>query len=78
MLKRRDDDFSRQNILHQATDLQYVVVCPPLLTGITLNTSLTNYQPIKQLREIRCSVPTSEGRASSACELFSQRLTVAS
>jgi branched-chain amino acid transport system substrate-binding protein len=52
LLEQCGDDLSRENIMRQATSL-HDVTFPWLLPGITLNTSPTDYQPIKQLREIR-------------------------
>ena len=45
-------DFSRENILKQATNMNNVSV-PGLLPGITLNTSSSNYRPIRQLQLTR-------------------------
>jgi branched-chain amino acid transport system substrate-binding protein len=42
-------DFSRENVLKQATSMSNVTV-PGLLPGITLNTSSSNYRPIRQLQ----------------------------
>ncbi len=47
MLRQCGDDFSRDNIMRQATDLHHVH-CASLLPGITVNTSPTNYHPIRQ------------------------------
>ena len=52
LLKQCGDDLSRENIMRHATSLHDFAV-PLLLPGITLNTSPTDYQPIKQLRETR-------------------------
>jgi len=52
LLKQCGDDLSRENIMHRATSLHDFTI-PLLLPGITLNTSPTDYQPIKQLRETR-------------------------
>ena len=55
VLKQCGDDPSREisrNIMRQATNLHDVAM-PWLLPGITLNTTPTDYQPIKQLREMR-------------------------
>lgn len=49
MLKQCDGDFSRENILKQATNLQSLQL-PTLLPGITVSTSPTNYHPIRQLQ----------------------------
>jgi branched-chain amino acid transport system substrate-binding protein len=47
VLKECGDDLSRDNILKQATSLKDFEV-PTLLPGIKLNTSPTNYSPIRQ------------------------------
>jgi branched-chain amino acid transport system substrate-binding protein len=52
VLKQCGDDLSRENIMRQAANLHDVAM-PWLLPGITLNTTPTDYQPIKQLREMR-------------------------
>ena len=52
LLERCGDDLSRENIMRQATSLRDVTF-PWLLPGITLNTSPTDYQPIKKMRETR-------------------------
>ena len=49
MLKQCDSNFSRENILKQATNLQSLQL-PTLLPGITVSTSPTNYHPIRQLQ----------------------------
>lgn len=49
MLKQCDGNFSRENIMKQATDLQGLEL-PTLLPGITVNTSPTNYHPIRHLQ----------------------------
>ena len=51
-LKQCGDDLSRDNILAQATNIKDLVL-PMLLPGIKLNTSPTNYSPIRQLRLAR-------------------------
>ena len=48
-IKQCGDDLSRDNILAQATNIKDLVL-PMLLPGITLNTSPTNYNPIRQLQ----------------------------
>ena len=48
-LKQCDGNFSRENILKQATNLQSLQL-PTLLPGITVGTSPTNYHPIRQLQ----------------------------
>jgi len=52
LLRQCGDDLSRDNIMRRATSLHDFTV-PLLLPGISLNTSPTDYQPIKQLRETR-------------------------
>lgn len=52
LLKQCGDDLSRENIMHRATSLHDFAI-PFLLPGITLNTSSTDYQAIKQLHETR-------------------------
>ena len=52
LLRQCGDDLSRENIMRRATSLHDFPI-PLLLPGITLNTSPTDYQPIKQLRETR-------------------------
>lgn len=47
VLRRCGDNLTRENLMAQATHLQSVHV-PMLLPGITLNTSPTDYRPIKQ------------------------------
>jgi branched-chain amino acid transport system substrate-binding protein len=49
VLKQCGDDLSRENVLKQATNLKDLSL-PMLLPGILLNTSPTNYSPIRQLR----------------------------
>ena len=52
VLKQCGDDLSRENIMRQTTNLHNVSL-PWLLPGVTLNTSPTDYQPIKQMTETR-------------------------
>jgi len=52
VLEQCGDDLSRENIMHQATHLSNVSM-PWLLPGLTLNTSPADYQPIKQIRDMR-------------------------
>jgi branched-chain amino acid transport system substrate-binding protein len=51
-LRQCEPDLSREDIMHHATNPHDFTV-PLLLPGITLNTSPTDYQPIKELREIQ-------------------------
>ncbi len=43
------EDLSRENIMRQATNLQNLML-PVLLPGILVNTSPTNYHPIRQMQ----------------------------
>jgi branched-chain amino acid transport system substrate-binding protein len=52
VLKQCGDDLSRESIMRQTTNLHNVSL-PWLLPGITLNTNPTDYQPIKEMREMR-------------------------
>jgi branched-chain amino acid transport system substrate-binding protein len=52
VLKQCGEDFSRENIMKQATNLHDLEV-PVLLPGIKVNTSPTNYRPIRQLQLMR-------------------------
>jgi branched-chain amino acid transport system substrate-binding protein len=52
VLKQCGDDLSRENIMRQATNLHNVALSW-LLPGVTLNTSPKDYQPIKEMREMR-------------------------
>jgi branched-chain amino acid transport system substrate-binding protein len=47
VLRKCGNDLTRENLMFQATHLQSVSL-PMLLPGITLNTSATDYRPIKQ------------------------------
>ncbi len=49
VLKQCGDDFSRENIMKQAASLKNLVI-PTLLPGVTINTSATNYHPIRQMQ----------------------------
>jgi branched-chain amino acid transport system substrate-binding protein len=49
VLKQCGADLSRENVLKQATNLKDLEL-PMLLPGIKLNTSPTNYSPIRQLQ----------------------------
>ena len=51
-LKQCGSDLSRENLLKQATNLKNLE-SPVLLPGIRINTSPTNYHPIRQLRLMR-------------------------
>ncbi len=49
VLERCKGDFSRQNVLKQATSIQSLEV-PTLLPGIKVSTSPTNYHPIRAMQ----------------------------
>jgi branched-chain amino acid transport system substrate-binding protein len=49
VLKQCGDDFSRENIMKQAANLHELEL-PTLLPGIKVNTSPTNYHPIRQMQ----------------------------
>jgi branched-chain amino acid transport system substrate-binding protein len=57
VLKQCGNDFSRENLLKQATNLRDLDN-PTLLPGIRINTSPTNYRPIRQLQLMRWSGKT--------------------
>jgi branched-chain amino acid transport system substrate-binding protein len=59
VLKQCGNDLSRENIMRQASNLHNVEF-PWLLPGITLETSPTDYQPIKKLREMQFNGQTWE------------------
>ena len=52
VLKQCGEDFSRENIMKQATNLKDFDL-PTLLPGIKINTSPTNFHPIRQERLMR-------------------------
>jgi branched-chain amino acid transport system substrate-binding protein len=49
VLKTAGDNLTRENIMRQTASLNEVVP-PMLLPGITLSTSASDYQPIKQMQ----------------------------
>jgi branched-chain amino acid transport system substrate-binding protein len=49
VLKQYEGDFTRENIMKQAANLHELEI-PTLLPGIRLNTSPTNYHPIRQMQ----------------------------
>ncbi len=49
VLHQCEGDFSRENVMRQATAL-HGFTNPTLLPGITVNTSPTNYRPIRQMQ----------------------------
>ena len=59
VLKKCGEDLSRENILKQATSL-HDLENPVLLPGIKINTSPTNYRPIRQLQLMRWTGKTWE------------------
>jgi len=52
VLKQCNGDFSRANVMKQATNLHDLEL-PTLLPGIKVNTSPTNYHPIRALQMLR-------------------------
>jgi branched-chain amino acid transport system substrate-binding protein len=59
VLQQCGNDLSRENIMKQALSL-HEVRCPTLLPGTTLNTSPTNYRPMRQLQLMRWTGKTWE------------------
>ena len=49
VLKQCGDDLTRENVMRQAANLHHLEL-PMLLPGITINTSLTDFAPIKQVQ----------------------------
>jgi branched-chain amino acid transport system substrate-binding protein len=47
MLKQCGDELTRENVMKQAANLQHLAL-PMLVPGITINTSSTNFAPIRQ------------------------------
>ena len=52
VLKRCGDDLTRENVMRQAANLKNLRI-PMFLDGITVNTSPTDFRPIKQMRMLR-------------------------
>ena len=52
VLRQCAGTFARENIMRQATNLKDVEV-GTLLPGITVNTSPTNYHPLRQVQLVR-------------------------
>jgi branched-chain amino acid transport system substrate-binding protein len=52
VLRQCGDDLTRENIMNQAANL-HALALPMLLPGITVNTSPTDFAPIKQLQMTR-------------------------
>jgi branched-chain amino acid transport system substrate-binding protein len=59
VLKQCGNDFSRENIMKQATNLHDLVVATALPGG-KINTSPTNYHPIRQMQLVRWNGKTWE------------------
>jgi branched-chain amino acid transport system substrate-binding protein len=59
VLKQCSNDFSRENIMRQAASLHDLEL-PVLLPGIKVNTSPTNYHPIRQMQLARWNGETWE------------------
>ena len=51
-LKQCGDELTRENVMKQAANLQHLAL-PMLLPGITINTSPTNFAPIRQAQMMR-------------------------
>jgi branched-chain amino acid transport system substrate-binding protein len=52
VLKQCGDDLTRENVMKQAANLKNFEL-PMLLPGVRINTSATDYDPIKQLQLMR-------------------------
>ena len=52
VLKQCGDDLTRENVMRQAATLKNLEL-PLLLPGIKINTSATDYFPIKQMQMMR-------------------------
>ena len=52
VLKECGNDLSRDNIMHKALSLEDFTT-PLLLPGVTINTSATNYFPIREFHLLR-------------------------
>ena len=52
VLRQCGDDLTRENVMRQATNIKNLDL-PMLLPGIRINTSPTNYHPIRQLKLAR-------------------------
>ena len=52
VLKQCGDSLTRENVMRQATSLKNVEL-PMLLPGMTVNTSPTDYRPLKQMQLVR-------------------------
>ena len=52
VLKQCGDELTRENVMKQAANLKNFGL-PMLLPGVRINTSATDYEPIKQLQLMR-------------------------
>jgi hypothetical protein len=52
VLKQCGDDLTRENLMRQAANIHNLAL-PMLLPGISINTSPTDFRPIKQARTAR-------------------------
>jgi branched-chain amino acid transport system substrate-binding protein len=52
VLKQCGDELTRENVMRQAANLHHFSV-PMLLRGITINTSPTDFAPVKQVQMAR-------------------------
>ena len=52
VLEQCNSDFSRENVMRQATNIKHLDV-PVLIPGIKINTSPTNYHPIRAMQLVR-------------------------
>jgi len=52
VLKQCGDELTRENVMKQAANLQHLEL-PMLLPGISINTSPTNFAPIRQAQMMR-------------------------
>jgi branched-chain amino acid transport system substrate-binding protein len=48
VLKQCGDDLSRENLMKQAASIKNLII-PTLIPGVVLNTSATNYHPMRQM-----------------------------
>jgi hypothetical protein len=51
-LKQCGNDLSRENVMRQAANLHDLVL-PMVMPGLVINTSPTDYQPLKSVRLMR-------------------------
>jgi branched-chain amino acid transport system substrate-binding protein len=52
VLKQCGDDLSRENVMRQAAAIHDLEL-PMLLPGVAINTSPTDFRPLKQMRLVR-------------------------